>query len=148
MNKLLKFLRLNRRDRALLIITFALLALIRLGLLLLPFRVLQKLLAKVKTYCDSQGRRSIPLDKIIWAVNMSGHYTPGGAKCLAKALTTEVLMDWQGYTPQLRIGVAKGGEESIQAHAWIEYQGQVVMGNLSNLSSFQALLPPEFLQNN
>jgi hypothetical protein len=74
-------------------------------------------------------------------VNISSYYMP--ALCLARALTTKVLMNQQGYTPQLRIGVTKGQAGKLEAHAWVDYQGQVVMGNLPNLSQFNALMPIE-----
>jgi hypothetical protein len=74
--------------------------------------------------------------KIIWAVEISSRWMPGGAKCLARALTTQVLLNQCGYTPNLRIGVAKSVNGTLEAHAWIEYQGHVVMGNLRDLSRF------------
>ncbi|NET54236.1 MAG: lasso peptide biosynthesis B2 protein, partial [Merismopedia sp. SIO2A8] len=62
-----------------------------------------------------------------------------GVKCLARALTTQVFMSRQGYSPQLRIGVAKGEGGQLEAHAWVESQGQVVIGYLGNLSYFTPL---------
>jgi hypothetical protein len=64
---------------------------------------------------------------------------PGGAKCLARALTTQVLLNRQGYLPDLRIGVAKATAGQLEAHAWIEYQGQVVMGHLNDLARYLPL---------
>jgi hypothetical protein len=60
-------------------------------------------------------------------------------KCLARALTAQILLNRQGYLPKLCIGVSKGQNGKLQAHAWIECQGQVVIGNLSNLSDFVPL---------
>lgn len=43
------------------------------------------------------------------------------------------------YTSQLRIGVAKDGRERLKAHAWVESQGKIVIGNVQDLSRFKAL---------
>ena len=45
---------------------------------------------------------------------------PGGAKCLAKALTTQVLMERRGHQCEFKLGVAKNEQGELEAHAWIE----------------------------
>lgn len=145
MKRLRKFLHLNPSDRQLLIKTFILLGLVRLGLMLLPFETLWQLLASISRatpqpqHLEVNSDRVSTLGKIVGAVNLSSRYTPGGAKCLARALTTQVLMSRRGYSPELRIGVAKGKEGILEAHAWVENQGQVVIGHLENLSHFTPL---------
>ena len=145
MKRLLKFLDLSNSDRLVLIKTFLLLGLVRLGLWLLPYSRLQKILTKISDHRPPKNQTVIESDKIVRAVNISSRYTPGGAKCLARALTTQVLMKQQGYSPRLLIGVAKGEQEQLEAHAWIEYQGEVVMGYLHNLSRYVPLLSREIL---
>lgn len=123
--------------------TFVLLGLVRLGLRLVPFATLQKLLS----FCDRKsllflrkGNRSI--NELIWAIEVSSKYMPGGVKCLARALTTEVLMKLNGYAPELRIGVAQGEAGKLEAHAWIENQGKVLIGQLHDLERFKVLPLP------
>ncbi|MFQ4140791.1 lasso peptide biosynthesis B2 protein [Chlorogloeopsis sp. ULAP02] len=137
MKQVCKLLRLNDRERNLLINTFILLGLVRLGLCLLPFQKLQQRLAIISQ--QSPQRDQISLNQIIWAVNASTRYMPGGAKCLARALTCQTLMNRYGYSPQLRIGVTKSEKGKLEAHAWIENQGQIVIGNLTDLSRFTPL---------
>ncbi|NEQ84588.1 MAG: lasso peptide biosynthesis B2 protein [Moorea sp. SIO2I5] len=140
MKQLRKFLRLTSRERQLVINTFILLGLIRLGLWLLPFQTLRRLVAKISQPSPlAQGVNQTNLSKIVGAVNISSRYMPGGVKCLARALTTQVLMSRCGYSPQLRIGVAKGEGGKLEAHAWVENQGQVVIGYLRDLSRFTPL---------
>ncbi|MBE9041279.1 lasso peptide biosynthesis B2 protein [Oscillatoriales cyanobacterium LEGE 11467] len=137
MQQWLKFVRLGWRDRQLLVRTFALLGLVRLGLWLLPFLTLQGLLDRISRPSPSfEKTNPRELDKIVWAVNQSSRYTPGGAKCLARALTTGTIMRRHGYSPQLKIGVAKGDRGQFEAHAWIEDRGRVVVGRLNDLSRF------------
>ncbi|MDF5728084.1 MAG: lasso peptide biosynthesis B2 protein [Rhizonema sp. PD38] len=139
MRQLRNFFRLTGSDVNLLAITFVLLGVIRLGLWLLPFRNLLKLQQKISNldfYLPTSSKSQISISKIVWAVNVATRYMPGGAKCLARALTTQVLMNSYGYHPELRIGVAKGEGGALEAHAWIEYQGQVAIGYITDLSRF------------
>jgi Transglutaminase-like superfamily len=78
----------------------------------------------------------VSLGNIIACVNLSTRYMPGGAKCLARALTTQVLMHRYSHLGELRIGVSKSTTGSLEAHAWIEHQGQVIIGNLEDLPRF------------
>jgi hypothetical protein len=140
MRKLHKFLWLSNSDRQLLLNTFILLGLVRLGLWLLPFQRLRQLLTKLgRSPLQYQQGQQIQLSKIVWAVNLSSRYLPGKVKCLARALTTQVIMTRHGFSPQLRIGVAKGETGKLEAHAWIESQGKIVIGYLKDLSRFTPL---------
>lgn len=140
MRKLHKFLWLSNSDRQLLLNTFILLGLVRLGLWLLSFQRLRQLLTKIgRSSPPYQEGKQIQLSKIVWAVNLSSRYLPGEVKCLARALTTQVIMISHGFSPQLRIGVAKGETGKLEAHAWIESQGQIVIGYLRDLSRFTPL---------
>ncbi len=133
------FLRLGAGDRYFLIKTLILLVAIRLGLSLLRFNTLLKLLTKISQPCErSQIASKVTVGKIVWAVNAATRYVPG-VKCLARALTTQVLMNQHGQSAELRIGVVKGETGKLEAHAWIEYQGSVVMGNLQDLSRYMPL---------
>ncbi len=139
MKSLLKFLRLPAADRHLLLKTFILLGLVRLGLWGLPFKKLQQYLNRIsrsERTSPASPIRCSPVNKIVWAVNVSSHLMPGHVKCLARALTTQVLMSRRGYTPDLRIGVAKDQNNSLEAHAWIELEGSVVIGLLPDLQRF------------
>ncbi|NET30807.1 MAG: lasso peptide biosynthesis B2 protein [Cyanothece sp. SIO1E1] len=140
MRRLRKFLGLGEGDRHLLVKAFILLGFVRLGLWLLPFRILLQLLTKIShTICKLRGLKPVSIGKVIWAVNLSTRWIPGGAKCLARALTTQFFLQRSGYSSELRIGVAKDAIGKLEAHAWIEIQGQVVIGHLSDLSRYTTL---------
>jgi len=137
MRRLRNFFRLSGGDHLLLLTTILLLSTIRFGMLLLPFRILLKILRKSnQVISQTQNTHQVDLGKIVWAVNIATRYTPGGAKCLARALTTQVLMNSYGDLVELRIGVAKGDGGKLEAHAWVEYQGRVAIGYLSDLSRY------------
>jgi hypothetical protein len=140
MQRLRKFFKLGAGDRLFLLATFALLGTVRLGLCLLPFRTLLKL---IETYSslpfDRQTLAQGSMHRVLWAVELSSRYMPGGVKCLARALTTKVWLNWYGYPSTLRIGVAKSTQGTLEAHAWVESHGQIVIGNLQDLSRFTPL---------
>ncbi len=142
MKRLHKFLSLTQGDRFLLLSAVLLLLAVRLGLWLLPFQMLRRFLERLSQVnperqdVGEQQGCTLTTDTIVWAVDIASHYMPGGVKCLARALTTQVLMSRYGYSPELRIGVAKGERGQLEAHAWVENQGQVVIGYLGNLSRF------------
>ncbi|AFY53066.1 hypothetical protein Riv7116_0465 [Rivularia sp. PCC 7116] len=140
LRKLNKTFRLNPEDLYFVFVTFILLGTIRLGLRFVELSVLLKLLQKVsKPEFPLLGinliQSALSLEKIVSAVNLTTRNMPGGAKCLARALTVRTLMSRNGYSPELCIGVAKN-EEKFEAHAWIEYQGQVIVGFLPDLPRY------------
>ncbi len=140
MNKIAKFFALNRRESNLLISTFILLTLVRLGLWLISFKTLQQLLSPIsKTKFPSQEKHQTSLEKIIWAVEVSSRYMPGGVKCLARALTCQVFMSRYGYGSQLCLGVTKGEAGELKAHAWVESEGKIIIGHIPDLSDFTQL---------
>ncbi|MHC5674162.1 lasso peptide biosynthesis B2 protein [Nostoc sp.] len=135
MKQLSKFIELDYQEKQLLTNTFLLLILVRLGLWLLSFKTLQQLLSSIS---NAKPKYQVSIDKIIWAVEVSSHYMPG-VKCLARALTCQLFISRHGYTSNLCIGVAKGQEGELKAHAWLENQGQVVIGDVADLSNFSQL---------
>lgn len=48
--------------------------------------------------------------------------------CLVQALAVQVFLTRNGYSPQLNIGVAKTDSGQLQAHAWVECDGWLVLG--------------------
>jgi Transglutaminase-like superfamily len=138
LRKLRTLLRMSGSDRFQVLQVFLLLVGIRLGLGLLPFRVVLKQVQRLGNSPKNWSSRSPvqPISHIVWMVNVSSRYMPGGVKCLARALTTQLLLTRQGYAPDLRIGVAKAATGDLEAHAWIEYEGRVVIGHLKDLSRY------------
>lgn len=140
--KWLKFFQLDQRDRALLVQTFLWLGLVRFGLRFRSLSTLQQWIAKFSdvkpTSLSNSPQPKYPIDRIVWAVTVSSLYMPGGAKCLAQALTAQLVMKRHGYAPRLQIGVTRDGSGQLLAHAWLEHQGQVILGDLPNLSSYRS----------
>jgi len=140
MKQLRSFFSLSASDQRLLFTSAALLAAIRLGLWLIPFHLLRRLLSKFnrETRSANAGDEA-KLSKIVWAVSVLGNRMPGS--CLTQALATQLMLGRRGRPTTLRIGVALNEEGAFRAHAWLETEGEIIIGGSESRSRF-CLLPP------
>jgi hypothetical protein len=130
MKRPLKFMRLPAAERWLLVKAALLLAAIRLGLGLLPFQTLRRLLGKVTEAPTGwlQEADQSSADRVVWAVEVASRYLPAAGTCLTQALVAQVLLARRGHPGLLHIGVVKGEEGQLEAHAWLESGGRIVIG--------------------
>lgn len=127
MKHLRKFLRLPIAEWWLLIKAALLLEVIKLGMRLLPFRTLRRLVVRAA----ATRRRHVETssaDRIARIVEVASRHTPGVKTCLTQALAAQVLLARRGYPALLRIGVVKDERERFQAHAWVESNGKTIIG--------------------
>jgi hypothetical protein len=142
MASLRKLWRLPGADRKLLIKAALLLVAVKLGMRLLPFRSLRRLLARVSdTRTLPRPTDRAPAERITWAVEVASRRVPGAKGCLTQALAAQVMLTRRGCPALLHIGVARGGRGRFQAHAWVESEGKVVVGGptLENLTPLAVL---------
>jgi hypothetical protein len=126
MTRIRGFLTLAPGDRRLLLGAAATLAGARVALAFLPFGTVRRLMHRAGTQSVNRSRGPSE-DRIIWAVGAAGRRIPG-TTCLAKALAAETLLAREGHPAQLRIGVADSADRGLRAHAWLERDGQVIVG--------------------
>src|SRR5881628_1054147 len=107
MTRMWKFLNLSAVDRRLLVTAVLLLGAIRLGLWLLPFQTMRRLLTKMTRHAtDATARLSSPKsdaidattrptrdyqERVVWAVVVASRHVPG-TTCLTQALTAQMLL--------------------------------------------------------
>ncbi len=120
-----RFLQLPVQDRALLISAGLLVLSIRAALWVLPYRVVRQFLNRSRGI----SVEACTCSRIAWAISAVSRYIPG-ATCLTQALAGEVLLRKSGHQPTLHIGVAKLNSRALEAHAWIEVQGKIVLGDV------------------
>ena len=139
MERLRRFIHLTPSDRRLLVGTALLLGAIRLGLRLLPFKVLRRLLGKLaKAPGERREAGQASTERIVWAVTVASRYVPK-ATCLTQALAARLLLARHGYPPaRLHIGVARGEKGLLEGHAWLESQGEIIVGG-GDLSRYTPL---------
>lgn len=130
-------MRANLRRLRLLAAAWACLALARAALALLPFRVWRPWLAAAMA-----AHAPAPPDgatrSVVWAVRAASAAVPGST-CLTRALAAGWLLRRSGGA-QLIIGVATGGAPpTLEAHAWLERGGVVILGGEADVTRFARL---------
>jgi hypothetical protein len=137
MRRIHKFLNLSSIEQKLLIKTWILLGLIKLGVTLLPFSTLRKFLYKFK--CIFGGdKKAFPEDRLVWSVGVVSRYVPK-TTCLVQAITTQFLLQQAGHQACLHIGVTETEKGRLKAHAWVESKGKVLIGGI-DLNQYTHLL--------
>jgi hypothetical protein len=122
-----RFLNLSTDEQVFLLRAVLLVGLVRLGLWLLPLRTLQHALGSLFKREKTPGKQQLPVERISWAVQVAGSIVPRST-CLVQALAVQALLASGGQASTLCIGVAKDADSSIEAHAWVEMDGQVIIG--------------------
>ena len=132
-----QFAGLTPRERSLLLRTVILVATVRLALWIMPFRAVRKLSTKRPATSAKLG--AIPLKRLSWAVQAAARRIPA-ASCLTQALALQYLLARAGHTAELHIGVAKDVARGFQSHAWLEYRGQILLGDNGELEHYSPIL--------
>jgi len=123
MDRLKRFRRLARAERALLLQAALAIVAVRFALRFLSFERVRALA------CRAAGSATCPLSSqcIVWAIEAASRQLPSSS-CLTKALAAQALLNRHGYASQLMIGVARNEAWGFEAHAWITCQNQVLIG--------------------
>lgn len=141
MKAAVKFSRLPLPEKRLLLKAACLLYAVRLGLWLLPFRAFRRLLAGSKTAAvQTPKAEPLPAQRIVRLIEAASRFVPA-ATCLTQAIASLILLRQHGHSARLRIGVAKDQNGLLEAHAWVESGGRVIIGRVPNLSRFSVLSP-------
>ncbi len=103
----------------------------RMAVRAVPFRTLRSVTAKLKRGMQRYAalRATEPADAhvVAEAIERAGRQIPG-ASCLPRALAGYVLLARHGHESQLRIGVRAPSDGLFAAHAWLEQDGEVLVG--------------------
>jgi len=132
-------LRQGHADQVLLLYALLLVAAVRLGLWLIPFRLFRRIARRLsRPFGKLISGDPAHIVRVSKAVALASRCVPC-ASCLTQAMAARILLAWHGLDADLHIGVAKKPGEKFAAHAWLTSQGYVVTGN-SELGQFQPLL--------
>jgi hypothetical protein len=77
------------------------------------------------------------LKRALWAVEMATPYIPRGNNCFVRALALQTLLSHRGLVTQLYVGFAPKAE-TMEGHAWLEHDHKVLIGEIEDLSRYQA----------
>lgn len=140
MRKLITFIQLPAADRKILLRACCLLWVVRIGLWILPFQSVRSLLSRMnrESVTAVEGNEWDKVREIVRSVKLMSRYLPA-ATCLVQALVVISLLEQAGLPGLLRIGVVRTGNK-LEAHAWVESLGRVVIGGTDvDLSRFTVL---------
>lgn len=139
MSRLIKIIQLPLAEQYFLLKAFLLTGSIRLGLWVLPYRVLSEKIVGSQPDLSGIG---IPnpgrIMKISHSVKAVSRCIPS-ATCLTQALAAFVLLKRERQPAQFYIGVMVAEQGEFKAHAWVKCDGKYVVGKIPNVSGYTAL---------
>lgn len=126
--QLQQFFSLSGCEKRLFFVVFFMTGVVRLAILVLPFRWLQPVLGlsmkeskaeEVKVNQDEARRISKMVERV-------SRYTPWESKCLVQAMVGKILLRRQGISNTLYLGVGKDERKALIAHAWLR-SGKIIL---------------------
>lgn len=115
-------------ERRLLVKATILLMVTKFCLWLLPFALVRRLSGGLVRAPFRVRDEEYPQGKVVWAVETAGRGIPRFSTCLTLALASQVLLGRRGHPALVLIGVVGGGGSDLEAHAWVQSGGKVLVG--------------------
>ena len=109
----------------------------RLALVLVPFPRLARRLGAFVPPADPRvaaaGAPTTPqaarlAREIGWAVTRGAVHVPFNAVCLPQAMAARIMLKRRGVRSVMRFGAARGTDQPLDAHAWLDAAGVKVTG--------------------
>ena len=127
-----KWLSLPNADKWLLLQAIAVILLIKLGLKLLSFKSFKTVYAHWIANPSAKNYPTSYIKQLVWSVGVVSSALPMSILCLPQALAVKFFLRGDdGFV--LKIGVANPVQQ-FSAHAWIEKEGKIVIGDVPNVS--------------
>ncbi|MBL8250350.1 MAG: lasso peptide biosynthesis B2 protein [Candidatus Competibacter sp.] len=118
---------------------------VKAGLCLVPFSWINRGLVRFARVSARPARRGDP-QIVTRAIERLSRCCPSlQINCLPQALVGYLLLCRRGFDVRLKIGVCKDARNRLAAHAWLEYQDRVLLGDLKGLKQFIPLPDRGFL---
>lgn len=114
------------------------LILIKIGLSVLPFSTFRKLFHWLTKYDSVTETSQKYIQETVWAVDSAADHLPIELLCLPRALAAKYLLR-RVPALTLEIGIEINPSKSFEAHAWVEKNGSVIIGDWSGSVSYQRL---------
>jgi hypothetical protein len=125
-----KWLRFNRAQRLLLLEAAWALAAAQVAVRLLPFRWITPRLGRVGSVADRplSPEEQWQAQQVGWAIMKLARFLPWDARCLAQAVAGKWMLRRRGLPSTLYLGVDRGRESWLEAHAWLRCGTEFVTG--------------------
>ena len=132
-----KFVGLKRAERMLFVQAVVLLAAVRVGVAILPFQTLRRLVQRAaRPPQGRRGRGAVSAGQVAWAIDIASRCVPRAGTCLPRALAAQILLGRYGYPAQVHIGIARAANGLVEGHAWVESAGRVLLGTEVDIERF------------
>jgi hypothetical protein len=130
-----KFLKRDRQERVALVEAMFWLCLARLLLLIVPFRWIAPHLGRQMTESPFSltGIERAIVQRTSWAVQAVARRAPLGFVCLPQAMAAKWMLRRQKLESTLYLGLRRGDEANIAAHAWLRAGDRVLTGHSESL---------------
>lgn len=141
--RLVKLGQLSRGDRGLLLQAFVLLPIIDWGLTLFGYARMQGMMEKLILSGSGPKQTAGPeifarAREIVRIVSIAAEHGIFKSTCLRRSLLTWWFLQREGIVSQICFGVRKL-DHQLEAHAWVEIQGNVINDSLEIRSLFRML---------
>lgn len=138
-----KLLRIPATERRQLAEAATLLVAARTALWFLPFRWTQRRFSVPVTSgaATDEAAAGRHVADVARAVRRARRGVPA-ASCLTQALAMRAMLGRRGVASTVLFGVAKRDDGTLEAHAWVEHAGRVVIGRVANMERFARLGEP------
>ena len=141
-SKLSKLRALRPRQIVLLGTSVVLVAATRVALLVLPVRRVRWIVhGLVGSRTALRVEKRVSLDELVRFVTLGSRCSPVGSTCLTVALVAQALLKRHGYESRFCIGVRRSEDRAFAAHAWLEREGQVIVGGPPSVVATYKVLP-------
>lgn len=105
----------------------------------MPFPlIIQRAKRKSQRFLSKSKTTELTVNRLRWFFNRASQFVPG-ATCLVRSLAGKAVFSMCGYETTLVIGVGKDGAHDILSHAWLEYDGDIVIGNLDDIDQYRPI---------
>lgn len=138
LNKGKKIRELTSTQWILLVKATLILLLTKVSLLILTFPQLRKTYARLLHVIKPDTYPEEYIAAAVWAVRAVAYRLPFGLTCLPQALTLKYLLRRDPNMP-LHIGVQTATSQGFQAHAWIEKDGHVIIGDWPHETNYRPI---------
>jgi hypothetical protein len=149
LRRLRKFLRLPVKERRLLARVLLLLSITRAGLVVVGYGRMRKLFSR---FLNPHYQRPNPpfgnVDQVVDAVKIGARFVLGDKPCLNQAMVTQFLLGRRSILTVIRIGVVRNERGQLEAHAWVEHEGRILIGETSKLGLYSQFPPLRLWQYN
>ncbi len=128
-----KFAKRRFADKFLLLEALILIVVIRIGLSIRGYAAIARFVDRFDRGDSTSSNSADSFSyRAAWAVSKASRIIKNDKPCLAQSLALRLLLNRKGLGSKIVIGVKKSDDFSIQAHAWVEKEGEVLIGGASS----------------